>query len=68
MNTTSTVTPISETPKQPQQWQTAKDIIAARKASQTKMTLMRERVCWKSIGELGKCWARPDPRSLPPEH
>ena len=29
MNTTSTVTPISETPKQPQQRQTAKDIIAA---------------------------------------
>jgi hypothetical protein len=29
MNTTSTITPISETPKQPQQRQTAKDIIAA---------------------------------------
>ena len=29
MNTTSSVTPISETPKQPQQRQTAKDIIAA---------------------------------------
>jgi hypothetical protein len=29
MNTTQTVTPISETPKQPQQRQTAKDIIAA---------------------------------------
>jgi antirestriction protein ArdC len=29
MNTTSTVTPISETPKQPQQRQTAKDLIAA---------------------------------------
>jgi hypothetical protein len=29
MNTTSTVTPISENPKQPQQRQTAKDIIAA---------------------------------------
>jgi N-terminal domain of anti-restriction factor ArdC len=29
MNTTSTVTPIGETPKQPQQRQTAKDIIAA---------------------------------------
>ena len=29
MNTTSTVTPISETPKQPQQRQPAKDIIAA---------------------------------------
>lgn len=29
MNTTSTVTPTSETPKQPQQRQTAKDIIAA---------------------------------------
>ena len=29
MNTTSTVTPIDETPKQPQQRQTAKDIIAA---------------------------------------
>ena len=29
MNTASTITPISETPKQPQQRQTAKDIIAA---------------------------------------
>ena len=29
MNTTSSVTPISETPKQPQQRQTAKDLIAA---------------------------------------
>ena len=29
MNTTNTVTPISETPKQPQQRQTAKDLIAA---------------------------------------
>jgi antirestriction protein ArdC len=29
MNTTQTVTPISETPKQPQQRQTAKDVIAA---------------------------------------
>ncbi len=29
MNTTSTVTPISETPKQPQQRQTAKELIAA---------------------------------------
>jgi hypothetical protein len=29
MNTTSTVTPISENPKQPQQRQTAKEIIAA---------------------------------------
>ena len=29
MNTTSSVTPISENPKQPQQRQTAKDIIAA---------------------------------------
>jgi hypothetical protein len=29
MNTTSTITPIRETPKQPQQRQTAKDIIAA---------------------------------------
>jgi hypothetical protein len=29
MNTTSTIAPISENPKQPQQRQTAKDIIAA---------------------------------------
>ena len=29
MNTTSTVTPINENPKQPQQRQTAKEIIAA---------------------------------------
>src|SRR5271154_3511742 len=29
MNTTSTLTPINESPKQPQQRQTAKDIIAA---------------------------------------
>ena len=29
MNSTSSVTPISENPKQPQQRQTAKDIIAA---------------------------------------
>ena len=30
MNTISSVTPIKETPKQPQQRQTAKDIIAAK--------------------------------------